>query len=38
MFRQMLGSLIKHERLVTTHRKAVELSRIADRVLDAACT
>jgi large subunit ribosomal protein L17 len=36
MFRNMVTSLIKHERIVTTTPKAKELKRIADKVITLA--
>ena len=38
MFRNMVTSLIKHERIVTTVPKAKELKRVADRVVGYAKT
>ena len=35
MFRNMLGSLVEHERIVTTEPKAKELKRLADQVRSA---
>jgi len=36
MFRNMVTSLLRHERIVTTTPKAKELKRIADKVITAA--